>query len=149
MLFLLFAGVQIARVFYTYHLLQNRVRGGAGFLGHVTNVNYCDAGDATLADARNLIVYGNLQGEGAPALLGLSPDMIQILPERREFGTTAVTACSCTEETDSCNVSAGGHQPDFVVVNLPSGFPLQLLFPYVRFGTLNLKVSVRMPVLGD
>ena len=55
MLVILFGTVQIARVFYIYHTLQKALRGGAGLVARASNVNYCDAADMTLADARTLI----------------------------------------------------------------------------------------------
>jgi hypothetical protein len=146
MLLFLFGCVHIARVFYLYHILQEALRGGAGLVARSVNVNYCNSEDATLAAARNFMVYGNLQGEGTPVIPGFAPDTIQILPERVVTGTTTVTSCPCTEEIDSCDVSAGGRAPDFVVVNLKDGFPLQVPFPYVSLGTITLRVSVRMPV---
>jgi hypothetical protein len=152
MLLLMFAAVQIARVFYVYHSLEKALRGGAGFLARSINVDYCQVDDATIADARNFIVYGNLQGQGSPVVQGLTPDMIQILPERQTPSETTLTQCPCGDGSaagDSCDVTAGGRPPDFVVVNMPSGFPLRVLFPYVSFGTINLNLSVRMPVTGS
>ena len=149
MLALLFGSVHIGRVFYVYHTLQKAMRGGAGLLARSANVAYCNNEDAMLAAARNFIVYGNLQGEGAPVVQGLTADMIQILPERGVTGTTGVTQCFCTEQdVESCDVASGGRVPDFVVVNLGSGFPLSVPFPYVNLGTITLRVSVRMPVTG-
>ena|SRR2546422_873110 len=154
-LMLLFGGLQLGRIFYVYHTLQKALRGGAGLLARSVNVDYCNADDTALADARNFIVFGNLQGEGgdnARVVQGLTPDMIQILPEREDATTAAVDSCPCSADTEvanSCNVSSGGRAPDFVVVNLGSGFPLQVpVFPFVNLGTINLKVSVRMPVTG-
>jgi hypothetical protein len=149
MLALLFGGVQIGRVYYIYHTLQKAVRGGAGLLARSGNVDYCNVSDATLADARNFIIYGNLQGVGPPVVEGLTPDMIQILPERGMPDSTAVTQCLCAQQdADSCDASSGGRVPDFVVVNLGSGFPLQVPFAFIHLGVINLKVSVRMPVTG-
>ena len=146
---ILSGGVQFARVFYTYHTLEKALRGGAGLLARSSNVNYCDSGDTAIVGARNFIVYGNLQGVGTQILPGLT-DLIQILPERQTAGSTAVTDCMCaTGDADSCDISGGGHAPDFVVVNLGSGYPLQLPFAYVSLATLNLRVSVRMPVTGS
>jgi hypothetical protein len=143
---LLFGAVQLARVFYVYHTLQKAVRGGAGLLARSSNVEYCNASDLTVADARNFIVYGNLQGQGTPVVQGLTPDMIQILPERTMAGSTGVTSCLCDEDAEGC--ASGGRVPDFVVVNLGDGFPLSVPFPFVTLGTINLRVSVRMPVTG-
>ena len=150
MLALLFGGVQIGRVYYTYHTLQKALRGGAGLLARSVNVNYCSADDLTLRDARNFMVYGNLQGEGSPVVSGLTTDLIQILPERGMTGSTGVTECICTEGggPDTCETGSGGRAPDFIVVNLRDGYPLAVPFPFVRIGIINLRVSVRMPVTG-
>jgi hypothetical protein len=148
MLALLFACVQMARVFYTYHTLQKALRGGAGLLARSVNVNYCDSQDGVLAEARNFIVYGNLQGQGFPVIQGLTSDMIQFVPERTSAGATGITQCVCTEDVESCDVASGGSPPDFIVVNLQNGFPVSLQFPFVNLGTINLRVSVRMPVTG-
>lgn len=145
---MLFGVVEIGRMFYVYHSLQKALRGGAAFLARSTGTEYCLAGSPALEDARNLIVYGNLQGEGTPVVQGLTPDMIEILPERVVAGSTGVIACLCTEDPESCDPSSGGRAPDFIVVNLGSGFPLAVPFPYVNLGTINLKVSVRMPLTG-
>ena len=148
MIAILFGAVEIGRVFYTYHTLQKALRGGAGLLARSTNVEYCNSADLTLADARNFIVYGNFQGQGTPVVPGLTQDMIQIFPERSVAGSTGVIACMCAEDPDSCDISSGGRVPDFIVVNLGSGFPLAVPFPFVNLGTINLRVSVRMPVTG-
>ena len=151
MMLLLFGAVQIARVFYTYHALHKILRGGAGMLGRSVNVNYCVAEDTALADARNFMVYGNLQGEGSPVVAGLTTDMIQILPERGTAGATDLNQCFCqdgAEDSDSCDILSGGRSPDFIVVNLGPGFPFQTSFPFVNLGTVDLRVSVRMPVTG-
>ena len=148
MMVILFGGVQIARVFYVYHSLQKALRGGAGLLARSANVDYCNSADTTSADARNFMVFGNLQGEGSPVVQSLTTDMIQILPERRVAGTMGVTECLCTQDAESCDISSGGRAPDFVVVNLGTGFPLSVPFPYMNLGTISLRVSVRMPVTG-
>ena len=149
LLVILAGAVQLARVFYTYHTLEAAVRGGAGLLARSSSVNYCDAGDAAITGAKNFIVYGNLQGQGIPILPGLA-DLIQVLPEREGAGSTNVNACTCgAADPDDCDVSAGGRPPDFIVVNLGSGYPLQLPFAFVSLTTVNLKVSVRMPVTGS
>ena len=142
----LFGVFQLARVFYVYHTLHKALRGGAGLLARSANVNYCDAADPALTDARNFIVYGNLQGSGNPVVRGLTPDAILVFPERASGGV--LTGCLCAE-ADSCDTSTGGRAPDFVTVSLGSGFPLPITFPLVASSTLNLSVSVRMPVTSQ
>lgn len=148
LMMILFGTFQVGRVFFLYHTLQKALRGGAGMLARSANVNFCSGDDGALADARNFIVFGNLQGLGTPVVQGLTPEMIQILPERTGADSTAVTECLCTEEGDSCDLASGGRPPDFVVVNMGSGFPVDVPFPYINLGTINLKVSVRLPVTG-
>ena len=148
MMMLLFGCFQVARVFFLYHTLQKAVRGGAGMLARMNSVNYCDPADPALNDARNFIVFGNLQGNGTPIVEGLTPDIIQVVPERILQGSTSVGACLCTQDPESCDPAAGGRQPDFVTVNLGGGFPVNVPFPFVNLGTIALKVSVRMPVTG-
>jgi len=112
-------------------------------------VNYCDAGDGAITSAKNFIVYGNLQGVGTPIVPNLA-DFIQVQAERQDSTSTTVNSCPCgTTDADDCDTSAGGRAPDFVVVHLGSGYPLQLQFAYFSLTTLNLKVSVRMPVTGS
>jgi hypothetical protein len=156
-LFLILAGaLQLARVFYTYHTLESAVRGGSRLLAGSSNVNYCDAGDAAITGAKHFIVYGNLQGAGTPIAQNASCDgsclqaLIQVLPERQDPNSLSVNSCTCgTQSADDCDISAGGRAPDFVVVNLGAGYPVQFPFAFLTLATPNLKVSVRMPVTGD
>ena len=149
MMALLFGAVEIGRIFYTYHALNKALRGGAGLAARAVNVNYCDNTDVTLVDVRNFVVYGNLQGEGSPIVPGLTTDMVQILPERSIPDSTGISECVCTEDSNSCDVTTSGRSPDFVVLNFgPDGFPLRIPFPFSTISSVNLRVSVRMPVTG-
>ena len=149
LMLLMFGVFQIARVFYTYHTLQKALRGGAGFIAHLSGVNYCDDQNESFLDARNYIVYGNLEGSGVPVVNGLTPEMIQILPERADAETATVDQCPCSDEASSCDITSGGRVPDYVVVNLgAAGFPVEVPFPFITLGAIPLHVSVRMAVLG-
>ncbi len=146
---LLFGGVELGRVFYIYHTLQKAVRGGAGLLARSGGVDYCHPSeDARVTEALNFAVYGNLQRAGTPVVAGLTPGMIQVFAERTSGAATAPCSCDASGDPDGCDVTAGGRLPDFVVLNLGTGFPLPVPFPFVNLGTINLKVSVRMPVTG-
>jgi hypothetical protein len=153
LLMMMFGAFQIARVYYTYHTLQKAVRGGAGLLAHTSNVNYCgDPNDPVLLTAKNFIVYGNLQGTGDPIVTGLTTDSINFYAERVAPDSTEVDSCLCDDPSNSCDISAGGRPPDFITVNLGpgggGGFPIAVPFPFLSWTTINLKVSVRMPVTG-
>jgi hypothetical protein len=147
---LLFGAVEIGRVFYTYHALNKALRGGAGLAARAVNVNYCDNSDVTLTDVRNFVVYGNIQGEGNPIVSGLTTDMVQILPERGIPDSTGISECICSEDSGGCDVATSGRAPDFVVLTFgPDGFPLRIPFPFSDISSVNLHVSVRMPVTGS
>lgn len=158
LLILILAGaIQLARVFYTYHALETAVRGGARLLAASTNVNFCNsAADTTISGATNVITYGNIQGAGTPVVQNTAcdgtclHDLIQIMGERLDASSGTVSPCRCgTRNADDCDISMGGRRPDFVVVNLGTGYPLQFPFAFLSLATPNLKVSVRMPVTGD
>lgn len=144
---IMFGAFQLGRVYYIYNTLEKSVRGGMQYLVRSEGVNFCDPADPAIIDAKNFIVFGNLQGTGTPVVTGLTTDMIQILPERADSAGVAVTDCPCTGD-GSCDLLSGGRAPDYITVNMGSGFPLVLSFPLMNFGTLNLRVSVRQPFLG-
>jgi hypothetical protein len=146
---LLFGVVQVARVFYVYHTLHKAVSAGAGFMSRLNNVNFCDDQSEIFFDARNYIVYGNLEGSGTPVVNGLTPEMVQIIPERADADTSLVDQCPCSDDGASCDLTTSGRAPDYVVVNLgEAGFPVDVRFPFVNLGSIPLHVSVRMAVTG-
>jgi len=149
LMLLLFGVVQLARVYYTYHTLQKALRGGAGFIAHLSDVNYCDDQNESFLDARNYIVFGNLQGSGSPVVNGLTPEMVQIIPERADVDTASVALCACSSDGASCDITSAGRAPDYVVVNLgEAGFPVDVRFPFLTLGAIPLHPSVRMAVTG-
>ena len=149
LMLLLFGVVQLARVYYTYHTLQKALRGGAGFIAHMSDVNFCDDQNESFLDARNYIVFGNLEGSGSPVVSGLTPEMVQIVPERADVDTASVALCACSDDGASCDIASAGRAPDYVVVNLgEAGFPVDVRFPFVTLGTIPLHPSVRMAVTG-
>jgi hypothetical protein len=147
LLMMMLAGFQMARVFYVYHTLHKAMRGGMQYMLRQPAVNFCDPNDPVLLDTKNFIVFGNLQGSGTPVVTGLTPDLISIFPERTDATGSTVADCPCSGD-GNCDPANAGRRPDYVTVNFPGGFPLQVAFPLVQFGAINLKVSVRQPYLG-
>ncbi len=141
-----FGTFQVGRTFYIYHTLQKALRGGAQYVLRAQGVNFCDPNDPVLFDAKNVIVYGNLQGAGDPVVSGLTTDMIQFIAERGDPNSSVVTDCGCAD--NGCDLINGGRPPDYVTVNLGGGFPMNLAVPFLSFGTINLRVSLRQPFLG-
>ena len=112
LMLLLFGVVQMARVYYIYHTLHKALRSGAGFVARLSNVNYCDDQNETFLDARNYMVYGNLEGSGVSVVNGLTPEMIQILPERADTDTATIDQCPCADDGESCDITTAGRAPD-------------------------------------
>lgn len=69
------ATAEFGRFFYTYTTLSKATRSGARYL---TTAPVSGMDDAK---ARNLIVYGNTEGDGDPLITGLSPEHVTITRE--------------------------------------------------------------------
>lgn len=85
LLLIMFGAVaEFGRFFYTYQTLSKATRAGTRFL---TNEPANGTSDEM---ARNLVVYGNTEGEGEPVVVGLSASHVRVtrtggtavLPER-------------------------------------------------------------------
>jgi Flp pilus assembly protein TadG len=81
LLTLFLATCEIGRAFLQYNALTRAARDSARFVaawaerGQAGTINL----DATLvANARNLLVYGNIAGTGTPLLAGLAPGMVTV-----------------------------------------------------------------------
>lgn len=74
------AVAEFGRFFYTYQTLAKATRAGTRFL---TNEPANGASDER---ARNLVVYGNTEGEGEPVVAGLSASHVRVV----RTGGTAV-----------------------------------------------------------
>lgn len=80
----LFATVgEFGRFFYEYTTLAKGTRVGSRFL-----INKCFPGNDDAA-AKNLVVYGNTSGSGAPVVKGLTTDNVSII--RKNAGGAVMT----------------------------------------------------------
>jgi len=78
LLFLMLATAEVTRAFVDHNTLTKAVRNGARFVARRENSRPGTSGivqisAAVQADARNLVVYGNVAGTGTPALSGFAP----------------------------------------------------------------------------
>ncbi len=85
---LLLATAEIGRMVYTYNTLTKRAESGArylsqdAFLGTIGAINLSPAKIAAL---KNMVVYGNPAGGGAPAVAGLSAGNISVSAAASDF----------------------------------------------------------------
>ncbi len=148
MLMVLLGGVfELGRLMYIYNTLEKSLKSGVQYLQRTQGVDFCNFGDPAFSDAKNFIVYGNLQGNGTPVFSDLTPDMIFLYAERGDPNTSVINVCPCGG-VGSCDTANGGTPPDYIVATLGGGYPLDMSFPFGVFGVVYLPVSVRLPFLG-
>jgi hypothetical protein len=143
---MLFGMVELARVTYTYYTLQKVLYSLARTVGAQQGINFCDDAGATLTAAKNLALRGSPDEAAEPILPGLDPDTIQIRLERRNAETGELDECECT--ANGCDTAAGGVSPQWIVVSLSGGYPIQLAIPRLTLDPIPLRPAVRVPYGG-
>ncbi len=147
LLLLLFMGmVEIGRLTYTYYTLYKMLNTVARYVGTAQGVNFCDEEDATVQAIKNWVLTGTEDGSGEPLLADLTPDRVQIRSERYNPDSGELEACACA--VPGCDTGQGGLAPDYLVVWVPEGYPIQLRIPYLGLAPILLKPQVRLPYGG-
>jgi hypothetical protein len=146
-MFVLLVGmVEIARVTYTYYMLQKMLYQLARYVGTQQGVNFCDESDPVLVAAKNYAVTGTEDGSNDPLLTNLSADMIQVRIERYSRDTGELGVCDCS--VSGCDSASGGTAPDFIVVTIPDGYTVTLAIPPAIIEEIPLKPQIRVPFGG-
>ncbi len=144
---LLVGAVGLARVTYTYYMLEKVMYNLGRSLTTLEGVDYCNPqNDTTLIDATNYALTGTIDATGPSVVPGLTPAMVQVLPER--FDPTSQQIFPCTCAYPECD----GLAPDYIVVSLTGGYPVNPVFPTTggKFvpASIQLRPSVRVPYAG-
>lgn len=146
---LLFGAVELARLSYTYFTLHKILYTVARFVGTQQGVNFCDSADQIITDAKNLAINGGLEPDantGQALIQGLTADQIAIRIERFNVESGQLEECQCSDT--GCDAAAGGLAPDFIVVSMPDGFPIRLVFPGLNLDPITLRPQIRIPYGG-
>ena len=144
MFFLFAAMIEMARVTYTYAMIQKMLANLAKTLTTQQGVNFC-AADAGITSAINWALTSSTEG-GAPALApNLEAANIRIRIERVDEGGE-LSECECSP--GGCDAALAGRAPDFLVVSLENGYPVRLAVPFLNFEPFVLRPQVRMPYRG-
>jgi len=143
---LLIGTVELARVTYTYYMLQKMMLNLARYLGTQQGVNFCDSQDATVQAAINYALTGATDSADNPFIPGLTPAMFQVSTERFDPSGQQLTACECSAA--GCDAAQGGLPPGFIVVSLTNGYPVRPLFWGFTAEMFPLRPSVRVPYGG-
>lgn len=146
LLVLLMGMEQIGKVTYTYYSLKKIEYTIARYVATQQGVNFCAGpSDPSIAAAINLGLTGSTDGTGTPFIGNLTADMIVVNAERVD-STGAFVTCSC--DVTGCDESVGGGSPDYVVVSMPSGYPVQPIIPFTTLQSIPLVPSVKVPYGG-
>lgn len=143
---LLIGILQLARISYTYYTLQKILYTVARYVGTQQGINFCDGTDATVTAAKNLALTGTTDGSGPPILPNLTADQIDVRIERFISETADLSECGC--DATSCDTANGGQAPDWVVVSVNGGYPIQLNFQGFVTDPIPLRPQVRIPYTG-
>jgi hypothetical protein len=143
---LLVGTVELARVTYTYYMLQRVMFNLARYLGTQQGVNFCDGEDPTVQAAINYALTGMTDSSENPVVPGLTPAMFSIRVERYDSTSKQVVACECSAV--GCDASQGGLPPGYIVVSLTDGYPVHPVFWGFSMDQFPLRPSVRVPYAG-
>ncbi|PWT99668.1 MAG: hypothetical protein C5B51_26685 [Terriglobia bacterium] len=143
---LLLGTVELARVTYTYYMLQKMMYNLARYLGTQQGVNFCDNQDASVQAAINYALTGTTDSSDNPIVPGLTPGMFQVNQERFDANAQQLVACDCS--ATGCDAAEGGLPPGFIVVSLTDGYPVRPLFWGFSISSFALRPTVRVPYGG-
>jgi hypothetical protein len=143
---LLVGAVSLARITYTYSMLQRLMFNLARYLGTQQGVNFCDNQDPAVQAAINYALTGSSDASGNSIVPGLTTGMFQIRIERYDPNSQQLVICDCTAA--GCDSSQGGQPPGFIVVSLTDGYTVAPSFWGFTIDPFSLHPSVRVPYGG-
>jgi hypothetical protein len=145
-LFLLISGViQFGKITYLYYTLRKIEYTVARSVSIESGVNFCaDANDTLIQGAIEFALTGTSDGSGTPLVSNLTADMISVTTECIDPGTGLPGSC----DTSGCDGAAGAQRPDYVVVTIPGGYPVQPRIPFILVNPFQLKPTVAVPFGG-
>lgn len=145
-LMLLISGViQFGKITYLYYTLRKIEYAVARSVAIGSGVNFCpDAGDAQIQGAIDFALTGTSDGSGTPLVWNLTPDMISVTTECLDPVTGLPGPCG----SSGCDSAAGAQRPDYVVVTIPDGYPVEPRFPFIQLEPFHLRPTVAMPFGG-
>lgn len=143
---LLIGTVELARITYTYYMLQKLMFNAARYLGTQQGVNFCDSQDPAVLAAINYALTGTTESADNPIIPGLTTGMFQVRAERFNPAAQEVALCDCSAQ--GCDASQGGSSPGFIVISLIDGYMVRPVFWGFSVSPFPLRPSVRMPYGG-
>ncbi len=143
---LLMGMVELARVSYTYFTLHKILYAIARGAGTLQGANFCDSANQAITDIKNFALQGAIEDTGTTLVPNLTADQIAIRIERFNVDSDALEECECSDT--GCDTASGGTTPDFLVVSLPEGYSIRLIFPGFNTDPFLLRPQIRIPYGG-
>ena len=143
---LLVGTVELARMTYTYYMLEKMMFNLARYIGTQQGVNFCDGEDPAVQAAINYALTGTSDSSNNAIVPGLTPDMFQIQTQRYDPASQQLLPCDCSAA--GCDASQGGSPPDFINVSLVNGYPVHPLFWGFSIDSFPLRPAVTVPYGG-
>ena len=145
-LLLLISGViQFGKITYLYYTLRKIEYGIARSVSIGSGVNFCpNASDTLIQGAIQFALTGASDGSGTPLVSNLTPDMISVTTECIDPATGLPGPC----DASGCDGAAGARRPDYVVVTIPGGYPVEPRIPFVPLDSFQLRPTVAVPFGG-
>jgi hypothetical protein len=135
--------LQFGKITYLYYTLKKTVYSAARYLAAEQGTNFCDPADANVQSAIEFALTGTADGSGVPLIPNLTPDMLQVTVECVDPVSGAPGPCAV-----GCDDPAVGLQPDYIVVSIPNGYPVDPKIPFLTLAPIPLKPSVVVPAGG-
>lgn len=142
---LLVGTAELGRVTFLYYQVHKTLYGLARLVATRQGANLCDAADAEVTAVKNFALTGTSDGS-EPLITGLTGDLVRIRVERQEADSAILSECECS--LTGCDISQGGVQPQFIVISVPDGFPVQVNIPYLLQQTVTFRPTIRVPAGG-
>ena len=143
MVLLIVGMIQFGKITYLYYTLRKSVYTAARYLSLQQGVNFCDlADDPNVTAAIQLAITGTTDGSGTPLVSNLTPDLFQV---------TAQCVDPASGVAGPCDMSACptiSPRPDYIMVSMPTGYPVQPRIPVVTLNPIQLRPFVLVPFGG-
>jgi Flp pilus assembly protein TadG len=136
--------IQFGKITFLYYTLKKTVDTAARYLAVQQSVNFCpDAADPAITAAIQFAITGTPDGSAPPQISNLTPDMIQVTTQCFD-ATGVLIACN----TSGCGGAMGAQRPDYIVVSIPAGYPVQPRIPFITLDPIQLRPTVAVPFGG-
>ena len=137
--------IQFGKITYTYYALRNSLYTTGQYLATQEGVNFCDlAGDPVIQSAINFGVTGTADGSAPSLISNLSTSMLAVNIECIDPANPAVPGPCSTP----CGQLGPGPHPDYVVVNIPGGFPVTPRMLFLTLSPISLSPVITVPFRG-